>query len=855
MPTVVKPKPKKYKTAKPPTFLQVLDHMFTLFSGEYFGEELLSYLFIRTLFITDKTLKKPADGTKRLLQILWDNMEYELQENTVGIIIDPKTNPKLDLYEYQNYATQVIESCHSKSGCTLDYRMFMPVESRPEATATQHKQAMIDGAFDFALTIAKDKLMPAKMIAMGSLSRFILNWDEERYSQDVWYKDYSYAETSGVNAIIQDHKAHKGLMYTLKALQIKERPPLKYQWVTDIQFIIDKHYEMLVIDTETTGLLINNPDVYPLCMQIAVDATTAYAIPLRADYYPELKRDQEKLLEQVRTLAKGSTRFVGHNIKFDLHMLDQLGITFSNVDDTMVMGHILNTDNTSNLNDNVKEHCGAEYFGLNDELEKVIDKSDMVNLDKETMLQYSCNDVVMTYVLYEALHKQLEYRPSEARIYNGIHRPALITLAYCVEKVGQDITPAWDAGVKELEHMADNEFATMVSLLPDSVIEKYGDDILKESTWSKVATKKDILFGKDGFALPEKVFTKSGEVSLNVKKHLSKHKGEFIESYSRLASIKHSLNTMVSYKEKFIRNNKLTPTYNLAGTATLRLSSANPNAQNYPAHGDVGKVFKKALACEEGYLYLKIDISQMELRLAACLANCKAAINAYLTEGDLHIATAAMLLSKTIEEFKLLDKSEQKAARQNAKGVNFGLVYGGQAKMLKEYLELTYGIIVTLEEAEDMRDKFFKTYPEFLKYAEKNRRFVKKHGYILGMAGNRYDLPNVYSPDGRVSSNAVNASINYPIQGIGGLIGIMYLNMVREYAESVNAPNAIIPINNTHDSVTVKIKETHLEHVKPIIRMLEEDINWSTFGVEMNVPWKVEALIGKDLYNMELVEL
>jgi len=470
-------------------------------------------------------------------------------------------------------------------------------------------------------------------------------------------------------------------------------------------------------------------------------------------------------------------------------------------------------------------------------------------------LLYSCNDVIMTYVLYEALQKQFEYRPREARIYKDIHKPALATLSYFVEKVGQDITPAWDNGVKELAEMADNEFGVMISLLPDSVINKYGDDILKESTWSKVAIKKDILFGKDGFSLPEKVFTKSGEVSLNVKKHLSKHTGEFIESYSKLSSIKHSLNSMVSYKEKFIRNNKLTPTYNLAGTATLRLSSANPNAQNYPAHGDVGKVFKKALACEEGYLYLKIDISQMELRLAACLANCKAAINAYLTEGDLHIATAAMLLSKTVEEFKLLPKSEQKAARQNAKGVNFGLVYGGQAKMLKEYLELTYNIIVTLEEAEEMRDKFFKTYPEFLKYAEKNRRFVKKHGYILGMAGNRYDLPNVYSPDGRVSSNAVNASINYPIQGIGGLIGIMYMNMVRDYAEKVKASNEIIPINNTHDSVTIKIKKTHLDHVKEIVRMLENDINWSTFGVDMTVPWKVEALIGPDLYNMELVEV
>src|SRR5262249_46588280 len=149
------------------------------------------------------------------------------------------------------------------------------------------------------------------------------------------------------------------------------------------------------------------------------------------------------------------------------------------------------------------------------------------------------------------------------------------------------------------------------------------------------------------------------------------------------------------------------------GAESGRMSSSNPNLQNIPR----GSEYRRCFTAPPGRCLIKADYSQIELRIAAKVADERVMIAAYQSGQDLHRLTAARVLGKP-------DGEVTKADRQIAKSLNFGLVYGMGWRGLKGYALTNYGVVLTDAQARGYRDGFFKAYPGLRAWHDRVRERV-----------------------------------------------------------------------------------------------------------------------------------
>jgi DNA polymerase I-like protein with 3'-5' exonuclease and polymerase domains len=118
---------------------------------------------------------------------------------------------------------------------------------------------------------------------------------------------------------------------------------------------------------------------------------------------------------------------------------------------------------------------------------------------------------------------------------------------------------------------------------------------------------------------------------------------------------------------KYLHGDRIHPSFLLHRTVTGRTASADPNAQNFPKRGPLAKAYRKIFIPSDGYVFVEVDLSQAELRIAAWMANDPAMLKVYRDGGDIHAATAAAVMGITLEAFFALPDDVKKAKRQQAK--------------------------------------------------------------------------------------------------------------------------------------------------------------------------------------------
>ncbi len=198
--------------------------------------------------------------------------------------------------------------------------------------------------------------------------------------------------------------------------------------------------------------------------------------------------------------------------------------------------------------------------------------------------------------------------------------------------------------------------------------------------------------------------------------------------------------------------NRLHTHFNQTITATGRLSSTNPNLQNIPVRHELGKEIRQAFSAKDDYSLLALDYSQIELRLAAEMSQDKTLIKAFKNNQDIHRATAAAI--NQVEE-----KDVSAKMRQEAKAVNFGILYGQGPHGLSQNADIPYA------RAKDFIDKYFQIYEGVKKYIDDTIEFAKKESYVLTMFGRRRLIPEINSEIALVKKAAERTAVNTPIQG------------------------------------------------------------------------------------------
>ena len=342
---------------------------------------------------------------------------------------------------------------------------------------------------------------------------------------------------------------------------------------------------------------------------------------------------------------------------------------------------------------------------------------------------------------------------------------------------------------------------------------------------------KDLLYGPDGFRFPiptETRYNKEIELDNTGKDTLTMIDDTtgFIDILLNYRGVGKTLKTYLrGIEERVDMNSRVHGKFLQHGTATFRMSSADPNLQNIitrSPYEDVKHIItfvKGSFACPEDYTILNADFSQLELRLIAHIAQETTMLKAYEDEIDLHELTAANDHGYTLEEFRNLSKDKYKQFRYEAKARNFGLIYGQSAPGFKEYARAQYGIKISDRDAKLGRDKFFRKYPKLLTYHQVTVNRGKRDGFVTTIFGSRVHIPDIYSPIGAKRSHAERNAINSPVQGSGGQFGIFGIALL-----NVRLDPRVLLFNTVHDSIILYTPNFLVEETIPIVKETLENL-------------------------------
>lgn len=231
-------------------------------------------------------------------------------------------------------------------------------------------------------------------------------------------------------------------------------------------------------------------------------------------------------------------------------------------------------------------------------------------------------------------------------------------------------------------------------------------------------------------------------------------------------------------------------------------------------------------------------MSQAELRVASIFSEDENMIHAYQSGSDLHQKTMELIKGGK----KPKDAQEAKRWRTEAKSANFGLLYGMSAKTYQEYAK-GYGMNITLEEAEDIRDDFFNSYPKLLDMHKKFVDYAKKYGYTYSPIGRKRFLPNLKSRNWKDVSEAERQAINTPVQGFASDLVISALADILE-DESLDKSKYKI-IGSVHDAILVEADEDVAEeYAKKVKEHMENPSVLEICDIEITVPLVADIEIG-----------
>lgn len=662
-----------------------------------------------------------------------------------------------------------------------------------------------------------------------------------------------------------------------------------YQIVTDLEFLIEQDPEIVSFDIEGTGLrwyqqgcdvrsyrpeLHKNRDFFKpraqiLTMQFTVKQGESYMLVWDHPAQPIDEALKPKLRNQIRRLLCKEDRIVvGQNLKHDnvwLWMLE--GIRFRIGGDTLMLATLYDENAPErNLDVLTKIHV-PEMAGYADRFNAVVDKSRMWETTIDEILPYGCGDTDAAYRIYIKLEEIIAQDDGQWSHYCNVSVPGLNALA-AMETQGmytevEHALPEFKAFMQaEVERQRTSLLSQVNRDLKRDVVESYleknkGKTAADALSLTRPEFLKQLLFThKKGFRLKPKVFTKSTarkhddaikQPSVSAKDHLpyffetcpfTEELAEYVKDHGLLTK------SIISFEKKYIVNGKVRPTYSLMRTVTGRTSSEDPNGQNYPKRGDRAKVYRKMFVAPPGYFVCELDLSQAELRIAASLSGDPTMIRIYRDAGDIHTATAMIVMGVTPEQWEQLPKDEKKLARTKAKAVNFGFLYGMGWRKFIGYAKTQYGVDFSEKEAQRVRTGFFSKYKGLAPWHEAVREFAMKHKYVRSYSGRMRHLPMIDSAEEGVQQEAIRQAINSPVQEFGSSLGVMALGRMNEEVD----PEFLKVVGFIHDAIVVYVKKEYLDWgMRTVKHYMQSNPLQEWFGQQVKVPIVADCGFGHNL--------
>ena len=580
--------------------------------------------------------------------------------------------------------------------------------------------------------------------------------------------------------------------------------------VADIKALVEQlsKQPQFVFDTETTNIDVYSAELVGL--SFAIKAHEAWYLSMPADH-----EECQKKLELLRPMFEDESILkIGQNLKYDISMLAQYGISVKGkLFDTMLAHYLLEPEQRHNMDYLAEVYLNYLTIPIEDLIGKGRMQKTMREVPVELVKEYAAEDADITLQLFEKLLPLLKENGVEKLFYE-IEMP-LVPVLSRMEANGVKIDTA------NLQQISE-EFGREIHKIEEEIYAMAG-------TPFNIASPKqlgEILFEKLKIDAKAKK-TKTGQYATGedvLQKLLHKHpiiqKILDYRSFTKLKSTYlDALPALVNPKDGLIHTS-----YNQAVTATGRLSSNNPNLQNIPVRTEKGREIRRAFVPRsEAYTLLAADYSQIELRIIAHLSQDPAMVADFNLGHDIHAATAAKVFHVPMDQVT-------KEQRSRAKAVNFGIIYGMSAFGLAERMELSRS------EAADIIKKYFEEYAGIKEYMNRSIALARERGYAETILGRRRYLRDINGANSVVRGFAERNAINAPIQGSSAdMIKIAMIGIHEELERLKMQSKMILQV---HDELVFDAHLDELDALKAIVQ--DKMVN----ALPLSVPVIVEMNTG-----------
>ena len=571
------------------------------------------------------------------------------------------------------------------------------------------------------------------------------------------------------------------------------------------------------LDLETTSLDPMSAQLVGVSLSPA--PAEAYYIPVGHVGLEELQQlPLEQVIARLKPLLEDNTSAkLTHNGKYDMAVLAEYGINVKNVTfDTMLAAYLLG-EKSLGLKTLAFSKLAIEMTPITDLIGSGAKQISMSRVEIARAADYACADADMTFRLAKMLEPEL-HQQGLWQLFSEVELPLMPVLVH-MERNGVALDTEL---LRQMSHRLGEQLLKLEAEIYNSVGHQFNINSPQQLS--------AVLFDELRLAPARK--TKGGySTGASVLEEL---RGchpviEFILDYRQLSKIKSTyidaLPSLINPKTKRVHTS-----FNQTRTATGRLSSSEPNLQNIPVRGELGKEVRQAFIAPPGSYLLAADYSQIDLRVLAHLSQDKSLLDAFRRDEDIHSATAAQV-------FGVKPSAVTPDMRRVAKTVNFGVIYG-----MSDYgLEQATGL--SREEAAHFITAYFEKYPGVKQYLEATKEKARKEGYVQTLLGRRRSIPEINSQNRQVREAAERMAINMPVQGTSAdIIKVAMINLDREMEKRQLKSKMLLQV---HDELIFEVPKAEREEM----RQLASEI--MSTALTLSVPLKVDIKTGTNWGEME----
>ncbi|MEC5384778.1 DNA polymerase I [Uliginosibacterium sp. H3] len=567
---------------------------------------------------------------------------------------------------------------------------------------------------------------------------------------------------------------------------------------------------LTAFDTETDSL---DPMLAQLVgLSFAVTEGEAAYIPVGHRYagVPDQLPFDEVLARLKPWLESATHLKVGQNLKYDMHVLANQGITLRGVaHDTLLESAALESDKSHDLESLCNRHLGLTVLSYADICGKGAKQIGFGEVELSRAAEYAAEDADVTLRVHNVLTPQLGPEPGLQRVYRDVEMPVLEVL-WAMERNGVLIDTfllaqqSTELGKRmmEIEQEAYAVAGQPFNLnspkqIQELLFERDKLPVIKKTPSGAPSTDEEVLaqLALD-YPLPKLILE---------NRSLAKLKSTYTDKLPRSVNAK---------------TGRVHTSFSQTGAITGRLASTDPNLQNIPVRTEEGRRIRAAFIAPRGCHIVSADYSQIELRIMAHLSDDAGLLDAFAKGEDVHRATAAEVFGATLAEVT----SEQ---RRYAKAINFGLIYGMSAHGLAKQIG------VERSAAQLYIDRYFARYPGVARYMEETRALAREKGYVETVFGRRLYLPEIKSSNAGRRQGAERAAINAPMQGTAADIVKLAMRAVYDWLPQEKLQSKLLL--QVHDELILEVPDAELERVKVELPQVMSGV------ANLKVPLLVEA--------------